>query len=91
MKYIYASILLHLCGKKVDVEGIKKILDAAGATYDELTIHSVVKMYEGKDIGKIIEKYTIKTLPIAKSEPIKVEPIKVESDMGIMALFGDNL
>lgn len=38
MEYIYAALLLHSSGKEVSDDGIKRVLEAAGVTPDEVRI-----------------------------------------------------
>jgi len=38
MEYIYAALLLHKAGKKVDEHGVKAVLTAAGVAADESRI-----------------------------------------------------
>ena len=37
MEYIYAALLLHKAGKKVDENGVKAVLTAAGVTGRRIT------------------------------------------------------
>jgi large subunit ribosomal protein L12 len=38
MEYIYAALLLHKAGKKVDENGVKAVLTAAGVAANESRI-----------------------------------------------------
>ena len=56
MEYIYAAMLLHKAGQKVDEANVKKVLEAAGVKSDEARIKALVASLEGVDIEKAIEK-----------------------------------
>ncbi|MEM2094157.1 MAG: 50S ribosomal protein P1, partial [Candidatus Bathyarchaeia archaeon] len=42
MKYVYAALLLHSSGKKVDEEGLRKVIAATGAQVEEARIKALV-------------------------------------------------
>lgn len=56
MKYLHASLLLHQAGKEVTVENLKKVLDAAGANFDEAKAKALVASLENVNIEEAISK-----------------------------------
>ncbi|MCQ8902633.1 MAG: 50S ribosomal protein P1 [Methanothrix sp.] len=67
MEYIYAALLLHSSGKEVSDDGIKKVLEAAGVTPDEVRIKALVSALEGVDIDKVLSQAT--AMPVAAAAP----------------------
>ncbi|MBU2497191.1 MAG: 50S ribosomal protein L12, partial [Nanoarchaeota archaeon] len=55
MEYIYAALILHKAGKKVDEESIKRIIEAAGIKPDDAKIKILVSSLDGVDIAKTLE------------------------------------
>jgi len=56
MEYIYAAMLLHKAGHKVDEAGVKKVLHAAGVKEDDARVKALVAALEGVNIDEAIEK-----------------------------------
>ena len=74
MEYIYAAMLLHKAGKKVDEASVKKVLEAAGTKVEEARIKALVSALEGVNIDEAIEK---------ASMPVAVAPVaNVQADSG---------
>jgi len=98
MEYIYAAMLLHKAGKKVDEASVKKVLEAAGITPDETRVKALVVALEGIDIDKAIEKAAMPVAqaaaPAAEKAPEKKPEAKVEkvseeqAAAGLSSLFG---
>ena len=101
MEYIYAAMLLHKAGKKIDEESIKKILKSAGVEPNEARVKSLVASLEGVNINEAIKKSVITqaapSAPAAESKPEakekKKEPkeekkTEEEAAAGLGALFG---
>ena len=59
MEYVYAAMLLHKAGHKVDEAGIKRVLEAAHAKVDEARIKALVAALEGVNIDEAIEKAAV--------------------------------
>lgn len=59
MEYIYASLLLHHAGKQITEEGIRKILEAAGITVDEVRIKALVAALKEVNIDEAIKSAAI--------------------------------
>jgi len=50
MEYIYASMLLHKAGQKVDEANVKKVLEAAGVKIEEARVKALVSALDGVNI-----------------------------------------
>ena len=104
MEYIYAAMLLHKAGHKVDEASVKKVLDAAGIKTDEARVKSLVAALEGVNIDEAIEKAAMPVAVVAaqtagaeaKAAPRVNEKKKAEEEKkseeaaaaGLGALFG---
>ena len=66
MEYIYAAMLLHKAGQKVDEANVKKVLEAAHVKVDEARAKALVAALEGVNIDEAIEKAT---MPVAVAAP----------------------
>ncbi len=67
MEYIYAALLLHKAGKKVDENGVKAVLTAAGLAANESRIKALVSALDGVNIDEAISKAAI--APVAAAAP----------------------
>lgn len=99
MEYVYAAMLLHKAGQKIEEANVKKVLDAAGVKTNEARIKALVAALEGVNIEEAIEKAAV---PVAvapaagdsgKKEDTKkkVEEEKKSEEQaaaGLGALFG---
>ena len=56
MEYIYAAMLLHKSGQKVEEAAVKKVLEAASVKVDDARIKALVAALEGVNIEEAIEK-----------------------------------
>ena len=59
MEYVYAAMLIHKAGGKIDEASVKKVLEAAGAKPDEARIKALVAALDGVDIDKAIETQAV--------------------------------
>ena len=50
MEYIYAAMLLHKAGQKIDEASVKKILEAAHVKVEDARVKALVAALEGVDI-----------------------------------------
>ncbi|MBU4190396.1 MAG: 50S ribosomal protein P1 [Candidatus Thermoplasmatota archaeon] len=75
MEYMYSALLLHSAGKKIDEEGIGKVLKAAGVKADETKIKAIVSSLEGVNIDEVISK---PVAPVAQAAPEKPAEEKKE-------------
>ncbi|MEK6861188.1 MAG: 50S ribosomal protein L12 [Nanoarchaeota archaeon] len=98
MELMYASLLLHKLGHKVDEASVKKVIQAAGGSVDDNKVKALVAALKDVDIDQAIKEAAI---PIAqpaqaggqaaKSEEKKKEEEKKSADeasSGLSALFG---
>ena len=102
MEYIYAALLLHKAGKKVDENGVKAVLTAAGVAANESRIKALVAALDGVNIDEAISKAAIAPVAAAAApaaaghaapakEEHKEEDKKQEEESGMAglgALFG---
>jgi len=100
MEMIYAALLLHSAGKKVDEHSLAKVLEAAGATHDQAMIKAVVSSLEGVNIDDAIKQAAFVAAPAAaapaeakaeKKEEKKEEDAgkkAEEAAAGLSSLFG---
>ena len=72
MEYVYAAMLLHKAGQKVDEASVKKVLEAAGAKPDDARVKALVASLDGVDIDKAVEKAA---MPVAA--PVAAEKATV--------------
>jgi len=66
MEYIYAGILIHKLGQKIDEETVKKVITAAGGKADDGKVKALVVALQDVDIDKAIEEAA---LPVAVAAP----------------------
>ena len=59
MEYVYAAMLLHKAGQKVDESNVKKVLEAAHIKVDEARAKALVAALEGVNIDEAIEKAAV--------------------------------
>ncbi|HEX3002523.1 MAG TPA: 50S ribosomal protein P1 [Methanoregula sp.] len=102
MEYIYAALLLHKAGKKVDENGVKAVLTAAGVAADEARIKGLIAALEGVNIEEAIKAAAAAPVAVAAAAPAaaaaapakeeKKEEHKKEDEesgmAGLGALFG---
>ena len=62
MEYIYAAMLLHKAGQKIEEANVKKVLEAAHVKVDEARVKALVSALDGVNINEAIEKAA---MPIA--------------------------
>ena len=81
MEYIYAALMLHKAGKKVDSEGIKKVVEAAGIQPNEAKIKALVASLDGVDIGKTLEEAKARpaALPVPAADAAGKQEVKKEA------------
>lgn len=98
MEIVYAALLLHSSGKKVDEAGVKKVLEAAGTKADATQIKALVSSLKGVNIDEAIKQTSVvqAAAPAAekkeekeeKKEEEKTEKKAEEAAAGLGALFG---
>ena len=50
MEYVYAAMLLHSSGAKLDAKSVTKVLKSAGVSADKARVEALVASLEGVDI-----------------------------------------
>ena len=101
MEYIYAALLLHKAGQKVEEASVKKVLEAAGVTADDARVKALVASLEGVNIDEAVEKAAapVAAAPAAAEAPAEKEAKKEKpaadekkeeeaAAAGLSALFG---
>ncbi|MDI6820358.1 MAG: 50S ribosomal protein P1 [Candidatus Hodarchaeaceae archaeon] len=98
MEYVYAAMVLHAAGKKIDEGGLSKVLQAADVQVNEARVKAFVAALEGINIDEAIKSAAVPAVaapaaaPTAKAEEKKeekkVEEKEEEALAGLSALFG---
>lgn len=104
MEYIYAALLVHKAGKKVDEATVTKVLEAAGVKADSARVKALVASLEGVNIDEAIQKAAAAPVAVAaapaageakaadkKDEKKAAEDAKKaeeQASAGLSALFG---
>ncbi len=101
MEYVYAALLLHKVGQKIDEDSIKNVVKAAGVEPDEVKIRALVSALAEVNIDE-----ALKATPIvaASAQPVEAKPAEAkpkeeekkeeekkgeeEAMAGLSALFG---
>jgi len=95
MESIYAALLIHKVGGKINEANVQKVLTAAGAKVDKDQIAKLIAGLKGTDIEEIIKSAS--SLPVTatpaggvvekKEEEKKKEEEAEEEPTGIGSLF----
>ncbi|MBW3005104.1 50S ribosomal protein P1 [Candidatus Woesearchaeota archaeon] len=100
MEYVYAAMLIHKAGGKVDEATVKKVLEAAGVKADDARIKALVASLEGVNIDEAIKNATVAPVAAApaaggaapkeekKEAPKEEKKSAEEAAAGLGALFG---
>ena len=98
MEYIYAAMLIHKTGKKIDEPSLRKVLESVGVKPDETKIKALIAALSDVDIDKAIKEAALvpvaaeATKPEAKAEKKEAKEEKKVSEeeaaAGLSALFG---
>ena len=65
MEYVYAAMLLHKAGQKIDEASVKKVLEAAHVKVDDARAKALVAALEGVNIEEAIEKAAVAQVAMA--------------------------
>ena len=65
MEYVYAAMLLHKAGQKVDEANVKKVLESAHVKVDDARAKALVAALEGVNIDEAIEKAAVAQVAVA--------------------------
>ncbi len=77
MEYVYAAMLLHKAGHKIEDASVTKVLEAAGVKPDTTRVKALVAALDGVDINKAIEKAAAVT--VAAAAPVAGHEAKADS------------
>ena len=103
MKYVYAALLLHSDGKKIDEESLRKVISATGGELNEARVKALVASLSEVNIDEALKAgQTMLAAPTAVKEAApapeakkakkeeKEEEVKKEEEAvaGLGALFG---
>jgi large subunit ribosomal protein L12 len=81
MEYIYAAMLSHKSGGKIEEAAVKKVLEAAGAKVDDARIKALVASLEGVNIDDVILKASqVQVAAVASGPAPAAEGKKSEDD-----------
>jgi len=75
MEYVYAALLLHKAGKKVDEASVKKVLEAAGVSVESAQVKALVAALDGVNIDEVI-----KQAPVAMQAPAQEQAKQAASE-----------
>ena len=94
MEYVYAALLLHKLGHKVDDVNLTRVISATGAKVDEAKVKLLANALKDVDIDKELENAAVST-PVASSQAPAVQEKKEEKKHeasaaaeGLSSLFG---
>lgn len=59
MEYIYAAMLLHKAGQKIEEGAVTKVLEAASVSVDAARVKALVAALNGVDIEKAIKEAVV--------------------------------
>jgi large subunit ribosomal protein L12 len=98
MEYVYAALLIHKSGKKVDEATLKKVLEAAGVHPEEARVKAMVAALDGLNIDEAISKAAVMPAagpaqaaagaPAKKEEKKDDKKSEESAAAGLGALFG---
>ena len=63
MEYIYAAMLIHKAGGKIDEASVKKVLEAAGVQVDDGKVKALVASLDGVDIETVVKEAAVAPVP----------------------------
>ena len=69
MAYVYAAMLIHKAGGKIDEHSVKKVLEAANVKVDDARVKALVAALDGVNIEEAIEKAAFVAAPVAAAAP----------------------
>jgi large subunit ribosomal protein L12 len=100
MEYIYATLMLDALNKEITEENLKRIIESAGGTPDEIQIKQLLAALEGVDIKEAMKAAAVPMAAApppataaekkeeAKEEKEEKEAKEEEALEGLGALFG---
>jgi len=101
MQAVYAALLLHSAGKKIDEAHVTKVLEATGEKPDASSVKALVASLEGVDIEEAIKTTAIAATAAPAASPDEAKPAEdkkedkkeegkkqEEAAAGLSSLFG---
>ncbi len=73
MEYVYAAMLLHKAGKKVDEAHLTKVLTAAGVKADDARVKALVAALENVNIDDAVKQAAPVATAVASAAPAPSE------------------
>ncbi|MCK4424517.1 50S ribosomal protein P1 [Candidatus Bathyarchaeota archaeon] len=81
MEYVYAAMLLHKAGKKINEKNLTQVLTAAGLNVDAVRIKALVSSLAEVDIDEAIKSApTMMAAPAATAAAAPAEKAKPEEE-----------
>jgi large subunit ribosomal protein L12 len=68
IEYVYATLLLYKAGKEISEENLKRVLEAAGITVDDVRVKSLVAAVKNIDIAKVLEQALVAPVAAAPAQ-----------------------
>jgi len=68
IEYVYATLLLYKAGKEISEENLKRVLEAAGITVDDVRVKSLVAAVKNIDIAKVLEQALVAPVTAAPAQ-----------------------
>lgn len=78
MEYVYAAMLIHKAGGKIDEATVTKVLESAGAKPDSSRVKALVATFDGVDIEKVIKESSVMQVAAPAAGQAKAEEKKEE-------------
>jgi large subunit ribosomal protein L12 len=101
MEYVYAAMLIHKIGGKIEESTMTKVLQSAGAQVDAARVKALVAALDGVNIDEAVQKAAIAPVAVAaaapagdapkkedKKSPAEEKKTEEEAAAGLGALFG---
>ena len=82
MESVYAALLLHTAGQKIDEASLKKVLQAAGATVEEARVQALVAALSEVNIDEAIKTAPMLTVAATPATTSPATPEKKEEKKG---------
>ncbi len=104
MEYVYAALLLHKTGQKIDEDSIKNVVKAAGVEPDDVKVKALVSALAEINIDEALKSTPLVAAPSAaptEAKPAEAKPKEEKKEeeeeekkgeeeamAGLSALFG---
>lgn len=80
MEMVYAALLLHSAGKKIDEAGLKKVIEAAGGKPEAARVKAMVSSLEGVNIDEAIKQTAVAATVAPAAAPAEGEAKKEKKE-----------